>query len=89
MDNLKLIPSHNELVTKPTRKIKCGKCKRNVSAVILKQYSVMDKNDLDYDIHFQVLLIKDHRKSFWTSRHCSNSGRKIRKRVGYTTPQAG
>lgn len=76
-------------MARPTRKIKCRKCKRKVDAIIAKDYWIMNKKDPDEDLHYQQLIVKDHRKSIWKSKHCSNSGSKFRMVVGTANVQAG
>jgi len=75
-------------MARPTRRIKCRQCKRTISTIILKSYTMIDKKDMDYDNHFQKLLIKDHRRSILSSRHCSASGKIITVQTGSSTPQA-
>ena len=75
-------------MARPTRKIKCRVCKRKVDAIIAKQYGLMNKRDPDETIYYQQVIVKDHRKSFWSSRHCKNSGSKFRMVVGSDNAQA-
>ena len=69
-------------MARPTIKIKCRICKRNIDAIIVKDYGLPDKKNLDQTNLFRKLLIKDHRRSIWYSKHCSNSGRRFTKRNG-------
>lgn len=62
-------------------KIKCRGCKRTVDAIIVKDYGIDKSDDPDQNVtktaNFRKLIIKDHRKSIWKSRHCGSSGKKI------------
>lgn len=72
-------------MTRPTRKIKCKKCKRNVDAVIIADFKRTDNSDpSDTGVvnKYQRLLIKDHRRSIWHSRHCESSGKTFVDLVG-------
>ena len=64
-------------MARPTRKIKCKKCKRKVNAVIIASFERANRSDpSDYTTdRYQRLLIKDHRRSIWNSRHCVSSGK--------------
>ena len=72
---------------RPTMKIKCRGCKRKVDAIIVKDYYIPKGFDPDGNVDegpkFRKLIIKDHRRSFFKSRHCPYSGRKMTKRMGY------
>ena len=76
-------------MARPTKGILCRRCKRWVDVIIIKYYGIVNKKDPDETLHFQKLLIKDHRKSFWKSRHCSSSGKRITNFIGRSNIQAG
>jgi len=60
-----------------------------VDAIIVKDYGIDKSDDPDFNetkiANFRKLIIKDHRKSIWKSRHCKNSGRKITISMGMQT----
>lgn len=73
---------------RPTTKIKCKACGRTIDAIIVKDYYIPKpfdpvNPDVDQGPKFRKLIIKDHRRSIWKSRHCPNSGRKITQSRGY------
>jgi len=49
----------------------------------------VNKKDQNEDLHCRQLIVKDHRGSFWSSKHCKNSGSKFRTVVGISDVQAG
>ena len=67
-------------------KVKCRGCRRKVDAIIVKDYGIDKSDDPDQNetkiANFRKLIIKDHRKSIWKSRHCKSSGQKITIRMG-------
>jgi len=75
-------------MARPVREIKCRKCKRRINAIIVKEYGLINKNDSNETIFYQQVIIKDHRRSFWSSQHCNNSGSKFRMIVGYANAQS-
>jgi len=76
-------------MTKPTRKIICKKCNRTIDAIILKQYTLPNKNkDSDSDPIFQKLKRKRHKKGLFSRQTCRGSNYIFTVRMGYTqSPQ--
>ena len=55
----------------------CRSCNRTIDAIIAKEYGLRSEEYPDETNFFQKLIIKDHRKSIWYSKHCPSSGKKI------------
>ena len=75
-------------MARPTTKIKCRGCKRTIDAIIVKDYYMPKpfdpKNpDVIEGPKFRKLIIKDHRRSIFRSRHCKFSGKHITQKMGY------
>lgn len=58
-----------------------------MDAIIVKTYSLQDEKYPDQTNHFEKLIIKDHRKSFWKSTHCNASGKRITIQIGVSDGQ--
>jgi|FLOH01.1.fsa_nt_gi hypothetical protein len=72
----------------PIRKITCRTCNRTIDAIIVKgEYGVKDKKDDNVTHYFQKLIIMDHRRSIWRSKHCTSSRKKITVHTGSSDVQ--